>query len=182
MPGVDPAIRWLAAASLAAVFAGSAIAKLRDLTGFRDAVENYRIVPRRIAACAAGIIPLAEIAGAIGILFGPTREASALLLLGLLVVFTAAIGVNLARGRRDIDCGCFGTARGQRLSGGLLVRNAMLIALAAVLLLPAGERRIGALDVMTIFFGAAALVTLYAAFNYLLAQASALRAVEMRHG
>ncbi len=182
MPGVDPAIRWLVAVSLAAVFAGSAIGKLRDLTAFRDAVENYRIVPRWSAAFVAGIIPLAEIAGAIGVLAGPTREVSALFLLGLLAVFTAAIGVNLARGRRDIHCGCFGTALGQRLSGWLLVRNAAFIAFAAVLLLPAGARRIGVLDVMTILFGAAALVMLYAALNYLLAQASALRAVEMRHG
>ena len=182
MPGVDPAIRWLIAVSLAAVFVSSAIAKLRDLTAFRDAAENYRIVPRWIAAAMTGIVPPAEIAGAAGILLAPTRAVSALLLIALLGLFTAAIGVNLARGRRDIDCGCFGPALRQGLSGWLLVRNGILVAFAVALLLPAGGRRIGAFDVITILFGAAALVMLYAAANYLLAEASALRAVEMRHG
>jgi uncharacterized membrane protein len=179
---VDPAIRWLIAAALAAIFASSAASKLRDPAAFRDAVDNYRIVPRWVAGVLAGVIPVLELAGAVGILFAPARESSALLLIALLVVFTIAIAVNLARGRRDIDCGCFGVALRQGLSGWLVVRNVALLVIAATVLLPAGGRRIGALDAVTIASGAASLVLLYAAANYLLAEALALRAVEMRHG
>ena len=54
-------------------------------------------------------------------------SAAAAILLGL---FSVAIGINLARGRSHIDCGCFQSALRQQLSISLLVRNGFLIALA----------------------------------------------------
>ena len=48
---------------------------------------------------------------------------------GLLVIYAVAIGVNLKRGRRQIDCGCGDEPT--PLSRALVVRNCVLVALAA---------------------------------------------------
>ena len=72
--------------------------------------------------------------------------------------------INLARGRRYIDCGCGGP--GQPISYGLVVRNGALMGFA-VLAAP----RVGTLDVTGILtVGAAVLVAacLYVAANHLL--------------
>lgn len=52
----------------------------------------------------------------------------------LLMVFAAGMAINLARGRRDLECGCGTAADGQRLEWRLVARN---IAMAGVLLLAA---------------------------------------------
>ena len=100
-----------------------------------------------------------------------------LVLIALLGVFTGAIVINLARGRTDIDCGCFGPALRQRLSWWLLVRNGALFALLAIALIPASARPMSFLDLATAGMAAATVVVLYTAANYLIANAPGLRAL-----
>jgi hypothetical protein len=84
----------------------------------------------------------------------------------LLAVFTAAIWINLRRGRVHIDCGCGGA--GQRISHLLVVRNGLLVAgLAAAILAPAGG--IGGGAAVVAGGGAAALAALYFAAGQLMA-------------
>ena len=64
-------------------------------------------------------------------LLTPWPEAAAA---GLLSAFAVAMGINLLRGRRHIDCGCFQGALKQPLRWTLVIRNALL----ALLLLAAG--------------------------------------------
>jgi len=174
---IDPSIIGIACATGAAVFIGSAAMKFADLGEFRAAVENYRIVPEWIAAPIAWMVPILETAGAAGLMFTVTRASAALLLLGLIAMFTGAIAFNLARGRRDIDCGCFGPMMRQRLSGWLIVRNATLALLVAVAIGLEDGRALSALDYATIIPATAALVMLYAAANYLLANLPAIEAL-----
>jgi uncharacterized membrane protein len=177
MPQIDPVFSWTASASLALVFAASAIIKLIDLDEFRAAVENYRIIPESMAATAAIAVPILELAGAVGIMIPRIHFEAAMVLMLLLAVFTAAISINLFRGRLNVDCGCFGPALRQKLSWWLVARNLGMIAIAAIAIVPDG-RPLVALDVMTIIFGASTLVILYAAVNYALANAPRLRALE----
>jgi hypothetical protein len=51
-----------------------------------------------------------------------------------LLLFALAMGVNLRRGRRHIDCGCFQSALRQTLSWTLVARNVVLASLMAVAL------------------------------------------------
>ena len=95
----------------------------------------------------------------------------------MLGVFTGAIVINLARGRTDIDCGCFGPALRQRLSWWLLLRNGALFALLAIALMPAATRPMDFLDLATAGMAAATVVVLYTAANYLIANAPGLRAL-----
>ncbi len=177
MPNVDPVLGWTAAAAAAAIFAASGALKLYDLEEFRSAAANYRILPRWLEAPFAWTVPLVECAAAAGLLIPAWRARAALVLIVLLGAFTAAVAINLARGRTDIDCGCFGPALRQRLSWWLIVRNGALFALAAAALMPAGGRAMGLLDGATAGFAAATVVVLYAAANYLIANAPGLRAL-----
>ena len=50
----------------------------------------------------------------------------------LLCIYIAAIGINLLRGRRNIDCGCGGPAQKQTISEWMIVRNGLLLGLAYI--------------------------------------------------
>ncbi len=161
---LDPVVMVAAQVVLAAVFALSAVGKLRAWDAFVGIVENYQILPRVAVRPVAYALPVAELAVAVGVLFATTRRYAAIAALVLLAVFSVAITVNLGRGRRHIDCGCFGfgpSAR-QTLSWWLVARNGALIALAAILV-PAVTlaRPAHALDLVTGIAGAAGIVVLY---------------------
>jgi hypothetical protein len=177
---MDLAITWTLVVALSTLFAASAAMKLSDLGAFAAAAENFRILPRILVVPVAWTIPVLEAVSALGLLFAATRVAASLAIAALLAIFSVAIAVNLARGRREIDCGCFGPALRQTLSGWLLVRNAILLA-AAALAAPASGRPLQTIDFATIAFGAATLVVLYASMNYLLANAPWIRELERLH-
>jgi uncharacterized membrane protein YphA (DoxX/SURF4 family) len=178
MPAIDPAVALLLASALAVIFAWSGATKLSDVEMFEGAVANYRLIPRRMEKSFAWVVPLCECAGAAGLLFPLTRAFAARALVLLLCLFTGAITINLMRGRTNIDCGCFGPALRQDLSAPLLVRNAVLIVLAALVARPTGERPLEWIDWVTIGFGAATMVMLYANANYALGNAPRTRALE----
>ena len=177
---IDPAIASVACVASAAIFAGSAATKFLSPAEFGGAVENFRIVPEWMATPIAWILPILELIGAVAMLAVPTRSIAAVLLLSLTAVFSGAIAINLARGRRDIDCGCFGPVLRQRLSGWLLARNALLAIMIVIADLGRETRALVMLDYTTVASGAASIVILYAAANDLLASAPASAALRMR--
>jgi hypothetical protein len=178
---MDLAITWTLVVALSTLFAASAAMKLSDLGAFAAAAENFRILPRILVVPVAWTIPVLEAVSALGLLFAATRVAASLAIAALLAIFSVAIAVNLARGRREIDCGCFGPALRQTLSGWLLARNAILLAAAALAAAPAQVRPLETIDFATIAFGAATLVVLYGSMNYLLANAAWIRELERLH-
>ena len=141
MTGIDPAIRGLCAFSLALIFGASGVMKLRDLEMFEGSLANYQLAPSWMEKPLAYLLPIVECAAAAGLLMASTRAMAASMLLALLTIFTGAIAINLARGRTNIDCGCFGPALRQELSGWLLLRNLFLMILAAIVILPRERTR-----------------------------------------
>jgi hypothetical protein len=166
---LDPALALVLRAGLALLFAATALAKLRDLAGFAAAVAGYRLLPERLARAAALGFVAVELVLAAGLCVPALHAFASLGAAALLVVYAAAIAWNLARGRRDIDCGCGGPFGRQTLSEGLVLRNLVLAAAALASALPEAERALGWLDLVTVL---AALVC----GALLLAAANALRA------
>ena len=113
---------------LAAVFATAGGAKVRDLSGSREAMRGFG-VPPSLAAPLGVTLPFAELAVAVALLAGPTRTLGALGALTLLAGFSLAIAWNLARGHTP-DCHCFGQLHSSPAGPRTLARNAALIALA----------------------------------------------------
>jgi hypothetical protein len=177
--GLDPAAGWATSAALALVFSHAAWHKLRDLGAFSAAVAAYELLPASLAPLAAAQLAVAELLLVGTLLSPPARRAALVAAAALLALYGAAIAVNLARGRRDLDCGCTGPALRQPLSGWLLARNAVLAVLALVAAQPLAARALGAADAIPVAGGALALFALHLAGNQLAAnapRAQALRA------
>lgn len=175
---LDPAVGLALRAVLAVVFAAAAVHKLRDVGAFHAALVGYDLVPSVwVVPLGAGVIA-AEIGIAVALWLPPVAAGGALGGAVLLTLYAAAMGVNLARGRHDIDCGCAGPAGAQPISRALAGRNLVLAAAAAAAALPISARPLHWIDIATIVAATAALLALYAAVDGLLANAAALRRME----
>jgi Methylamine utilisation protein MauE len=164
----DPAAIWAARLALAAVFALAAVTKLRALDEFIGVVHNYRVLPEMLARPVAYGLPPLEAAIALGLLTEPTRTLAGSGAAFLLLVFGLAMGVNLVRGRVEIDCGCFASALKQRISWSLVARNLVLIGLALLALQsPLPARTATWLDLVTVGTAVLGAVLLYVAFTQL---------------
>jgi len=128
---------------LSVVFGVAGVAKLLDRKGTREAVTNFG-APASWSAPLGLLLPLAEIAIALGLLFSTTAWASALTALVLLGLFIAAISINLSRGRAP-ECHCFGQIYSRPLGWRTLVRN-IVFAFAAGLVIWQGRQAIQALN------------------------------------
>ena len=174
---LDPALELLLRGALALLFASTALHKARDLAGFRAALDGYALLPERLIGIAAVALAAAE-AGLAAALVAPAslgaRSPALVAIAALLGLYAAAIGVNLARGRRDIDCGCTGPAARQPLSGWLLARNALLGALSLACVGGAFPRPLVWIDAITVAGGLALGVATWIAVHGLLAHAPAL--------
>lgn len=116
---------------IAALFIRAALAKLTDMTGFREAVAGYEIAPASLTGIAAfGLLTVESVAGVL-LLLGVVPVVTSAVLATLLIGFSAAIAVNLARGR-VFDCGCGGTSAAPRLISWRHVGVNLLLAGAAI--------------------------------------------------
>jgi uncharacterized membrane protein YphA (DoxX/SURF4 family)/thiol-disulfide isomerase/thioredoxin len=113
---------------LAGVFAVAGVAKLMDLAGSRQALEDFG-VPARLARPGGLLLPLAEIAIAVVLVFPASARWGAVAAAVLLGVFVVAIANALRQGRAP-DCHCFGQVHSEPAGRGTLARNAILIAVA----------------------------------------------------
>lgn len=142
MSRVRPLFLWLARIAVAAIFLGACLAKIRDPELFALAVNRYRILPGEFVNLAAIVLPWIELTAGLAVLAAPARlrAAGALILAGMLAVFTLAISLNMLRGI-EASCGCFSTRADAAVSDGWnLVRNGALIWLALAVFLDAVRR------------------------------------------
>jgi hypothetical protein len=166
-PLLDPAVHAVLRAALAALLATAAVHKLRDRAAFRTVVADYALAPAALSGVLAAAVAASEVATVVLLLAAPAAGGvAAAVLFG---VYAAAIGANLARGRRAIDCGCGGPAHRQTLSGWLVARNAGLVAAALLVALPVGARPLLWVDALTIAGGTAVAAAAWIALDRLLA-------------
>lgn len=111
---------------LTGLFSLAAITKLTDRAGTRQAIVDFG-VPTRLAAPISILLPLAEFAAAAALIPTASARWGALGILGLLLLFSAGIGINLARGRTP-DCHCFGQLHSEPVGWVTLLRNGVLAA------------------------------------------------------
>ena len=152
--GLDPALDVLFRVGLGAIFLGACVHKARNFEHFSAILGEYRILPRRFSGAAARALAAGEGLVALALLVPPLDPLGSLGALGLFTLYSAAIGINLARGRRHIDCGCAGFGQSpQSINPMLLVRNASLAVLALALLAPPALRPLGWVDVVSVTGG-----------------------------
>jgi len=115
---------------LAVVFGTAGVAKIVDQPGSRSALEGFG-VPKPLVPAAGLLLPLVELATAVALVVHPTARWGALVALLLLLAFIGGIAGAMARGKAP-DCHCFGQLHSAPAGRGTLIRNAVLAALAAI--------------------------------------------------
>ena len=172
----DPIAVGTLVGALALVMFAAAWHKLSEPEVFAGALAAYRLLPQALVAPVARLLPMVEGLLAAGILVPATRPAALLLLAALILVYGAAMAINLLQGRRDIDCGCGGATH--PLSWGLVARNIVLAAAALLASRPTLERSMDWTDALTLVLGVLAFYALYLMADELLRQASRLAQLE----
>jgi len=172
---LDPIYSTVCALVLAAILATAATHKLRAPRQFTRQLGNYALLPQILLAPFTRLIPLLEASLALTVLLPASRTWAAIATAVLMAGYALAIGINLWRGRHDMECGCSGPNQSQPLRPLLLLRNAGLIALALLAAQTPLAREMGAADLMLSIFASATLLLLYTASDTLLANAPHLR-------
>ena len=164
---MDPVFVWVLRASLAMLFATAAFHKLRAPREFAATVEGYALLPPSAVGPLSGALALGEVMVAAAFLMPALGVFPIAAGAALLLVYSGAIAINLARGRTDIDCGCLGPAGRQPLSAWLVGRNALLIGACLLTLAPPEVRPLVWVDGLSILGGATGMTLCWIAANEL---------------
>jgi len=125
---------------IAGVFLFAGFEKWHGARDFMDQIANYQFYPE-LSPFAALLLPPLEVTAALGLLFTGRRfrQASALVIIGMLLVFTIAMARAWSLGI-NIECGCFGKGTSPNIGPVSFMRNALLItATAAIFWLDCGK-------------------------------------------
>jgi hypothetical protein len=166
---LDPAVALVLHAGAALLWLSASFHKLRDRAAFERALGGYALLPRAAVAPLARALPCLELLVGLLCLVPPTGRLALLAGAVLLVLYTSAVVVNLARGRRSVDCGCGGPGGPQELSAGLVVRNLAVVGLLMVAALPMSGRVLHWIDAFTVVAGVGWLALVYAGVDVVLA-------------
>ena len=125
---------WIASFIIAAVLL-SGYHKIIYPADFAVSVYRFHLLPGFLINVSALYLPWLELVCAVCLLFIPRCRTAALwIVLALLILFTAAIAVNLWRGS-GFGCGCFGRAALDRPMSWLsIARNIGLVLLVTLAL------------------------------------------------
>jgi uncharacterized membrane protein YphA (DoxX/SURF4 family) len=143
---------------LVLVFGLSAAGKITTgLGNFSTVVYNYHLLPYDLVKPFAYALPWIEALVALYLLVGLFLRATAAVAAGLLVMFTGALAIELARGNVNFNCGCLPTTGPLAnlplvawLTGGAtigafdIVRDLIFLALAVLIMV--GDQRTLSLD------------------------------------
>jgi uncharacterized membrane protein YphA (DoxX/SURF4 family) len=165
----DPVLTQIVSAALAMLLLIGAWQKLRDVAVFGAALAAYELLPTALVGAVAWTLPMIEAVAGLTLVIDRTRPVGAVLASGLLLVVTAAVIVNLLRGRADLNCGCGGIEDEQTLSWSLVGRNGVLLALVGLCALTPATRTLLWLDYLSVAVGACCLYGLYVMGNQLAA-------------
>jgi putative oxidoreductase len=91
---------------LGVVFLLACYHKILSPGSFALDIATYQILPLSTINLMAIVLPWIELVAGVMLLIGFRTRAAALLISGMLVIFTAAISIAVAKGL-DMSCGCF---------------------------------------------------------------------------
>jgi uncharacterized membrane protein YphA (DoxX/SURF4 family) len=121
------------------LFVGACLHKIADPYSFAVDVATYDILPLALVNITAIALPWIELAAGLMLLAGVRARAAALLVVGMMAVFIAALLIALAHGL-DMSCGCFASqgAEHDPISFTTVFRDLAWLGLGALVL--AGDR------------------------------------------
>lgn len=130
-------------AALSVTFLVAGVSKLIDIRSFRRVIRGYGLLPSVAIGPVSWALPGLEILLALGLVSGIAAPWPLMGVIALLAGFTLAMAVALARGRRDLECGCFGGAAKGRVGPSVFARNSLLLLIGIALLVFARTSSLG---------------------------------------
>ena len=157
---VDPLLTHAIRYFLALLLLAAGLHKCADIDRALSVITAYRVVPARFARPLMWLVIVFESMIGTALLFPRAAAAGALAAAGLLMLYFAVLSRALL-GRQSIDCGCSLTKHSTRLSVPVLIRNAVLVALAMIASAPSSGRMLTPLDIAQILAAVLALSLVY---------------------
>ncbi|MBV6422252.1 MAG: hypothetical protein NAOJABEB_00027 [Steroidobacteraceae bacterium] len=155
--------------------------KLSTFNYFQQVLADYQILPKSWVPLVARTLPLLEVGAGLALLVPFAHDPALMLLTVLLAIYSAAIALNILRGRSEIDCGCAGPGQEQAISAWLIVRNTVLLSLALLARTMPQAETIGAMGWVVGLLGAVLAAVIYHSSNQLIANRNLLRRIA-QHG
>ncbi len=94
-------VRW----TVAGFFLVAGVLKLADIGAFIGVIKAFAIAPAYFVDTLAWVLPVLEIVGALGLIFG--KQAGNIIIILLLSLFIGVLIYAISIGL-DVDCGCYG--------------------------------------------------------------------------
>lgn len=145
---LHPKLTLAARIVLGLVFIAAALPKIADPPGFAKAIWAYELFPAWSLHPLALVLPWLELFCGLALCLGLWARAAALWVAALLLSFSLALAINLAR-HHPVDCGCFGATaqrtKAEQLTdmGWLILRDVGLLLLAVQILWASSDQGIG---------------------------------------
>lgn len=174
---IDPVVQIVSALVLSCVFVTAGFHKCQAPAEFATTLRNYKILPEALIRQCVYLLPVAEIMTGVALLIPAVARLAAVAAGALLTAYIFAIGVNLLRGRRNIDCGCGGPQQKQTISEWMIARNGLLLFLAALAGAPVQPRPLLWFDWTVIVLAVVTGCLFYHIINQLLVNKDLLRAL-----
>jgi hypothetical protein len=162
---VDITISFIIRFLLVFIFARGVLHKLRNFSHFTVQLSSYRLVPDSLIPAFSCFLILVEGFLAFSLLVEGWLYPS-LIAAAILAFYAGAMGINLLRGREDLDCGCNGPSNFvQGISWALIVRNCVLAIFALAAASPVTSRSVSVADITTVVFASIAVICIYASIE-----------------
>ncbi len=122
--------------ALGVLFLFSSITKITNPAKMMDSIEAYKMVPHMFVSPMALVIPWLQVIAGLFLLLDIFVQSSAVIISGLLLVYTVAIAQAFARGMQ-IECGCFDLIEWMELKVGwpAIIRDLVLLGMSGSLVL-----------------------------------------------
>ncbi|MCY3605239.1 MAG: hypothetical protein OXH45_05720 [Gammaproteobacteria bacterium] len=180
-PVIDPLAHMLIALFLAGFFLAGGLHKFRAFERFVSLLGKYDIVRSDLLVPAAGLIVAVEATIGFALLTSLLSPQLQILEMGgfaagaaLLFAYLLLMAYSLARGNREIDCGCSFRKQRSLISNWHLCRNGVLILICLAGLLPVRARAMQTIDWLHMPLMLLAAAMLYVLVDTLLANRSYL--------
>jgi len=166
---MDPLITLTFKVFLAAVLSIGAIKKYTDPDQFRGAMSSLVSAGPFVSVVLVFSVPAIELLVAIALMVPVVSDYAVFAAIGLLLAYTGVLAAAFISGNRDFDCGCSWGAKPAPAKPIMLLRNALLLCVAAIAAMPEIVRTFTWTDGMNTLFGVVAMLVLYTALESLLA-------------
>jgi len=118
---------------IALMFIIVGVGKIAHPEEFAREINNYQILPIIFINPLAIFLPWLELITGLMILFGMQIRANAIIVLGMLIIFTTGVAIAVVKGL-SINCGCYSQIAAQKVGIPKILENLGLIILTLILI------------------------------------------------